>query len=242
MLGTLAARKGDIEGAAKYAQRALELAPDDGKSLLLKGKLQLAREEYAGALRSLQRAADLLPTSFEAHYNVAALLLKNQNFDAALPYLLRAYDCRPSGPEGDRLRDTLVKMEIREAETLCKLASIDAQRGRDADASDWIGRALAAQPEHGPTHYLKGSLARKHADRESAAAEWRKACAAMPDSAAAHESLGMLLVEMKQTDEAVTHLEKALAIATGTSSADEEQRSAIGMLRETIARLKNEKH
>lgn len=242
MLGTLAAQKGDIEGATKYAQRALELAPDDGKSLLLKGKLQLARGEFAGAQRSLQRAADLLPTNFEVHHNVAALFLRNQNFEAALPYLLRAYDCRPAGADGDLLRDTLIKMEIQDPDTLCKLGAIDAQHGRESEASAWMEKALAVKPEHGPTHFLKGSLAKKRGDREAAAAEWRKACMAMPDSAAANEFLGLLLVEMKQPDEALPHLEKALAISTRAPVTDEMQKSAIEMLRETIARLKNEKH
>ncbi len=243
MLGTLAAQRGDLAGAATYADRALTLAPDDGKALLLKGKLQLARQEYAGALRTFQRAADLLPTSFEAHHNAAALLLKNQSFEAAVPYLLRAYELRPvgtRGASGEVLRQTLLKMEIRDPELLAKLAAIDAQNGHDSDAEEWIVRALAVKPDHGPTHYLKGSLARKRGDLETAVAEWRQAGAAMPDNALVHESLGMLLVELKRPAEALPPLESALAIATRTPSNDENDRRAIEMLRETIERVKQD--
>jgi tetratricopeptide (TPR) repeat protein len=235
-LGTLAA-------ATTYADRALALAPDDGKALLLKGKLQLARQEYAGALRTFQRAADLLPTSFEAHHNAAALLLKNQSFEAAVPYLLRAYELRPvgsRGASGEVLRQTLLKMDIRDPELLTKLAAIDAQNGHDADAEEWIARALALKPDHGPTHYLKGSLARKRGDRETAVAEWRKAGEAMPESAIVHESLGMLLVELKRPAEALPPLESALAIATREPTNDENDRRAIEMLRETIERVKQD--
>jgi tetratricopeptide (TPR) repeat protein len=245
LLGTLAAQRGDLAAAASYAERALAIAPDDGKSLLLKGKLQLARQEYAGALRTYQRAADLLPTSFEAHHNAAMLLLKTQGFEAAVPYLLRAYEHRPTGPHvaaGNVLRETLVKMDIRDAELLWKLAAIDAQHGRDTDAEDWLARVLALKPDHGPAHFLKGSLARKHGDREAAIGEWKQASAAMPDSAAVNEALGMLLVELKRPAEALPFLESALAIATREPTSDETEQRAIEMLRATIERVKKDAH
>ena len=241
MLGTLAAQKGDIESASKYAERALALSPDDGNSLLLKGKIQLSRQEFTGALRTLQRAADLLPTSFEAHYDVAALFLRDHKFADALPYLLRAYDCRPANASGDLLHTTLLSMDLQDVDTLLKLAAIDLQHGLDKDASEWIERALAIKPGLGAAHFLKGTLAKKRGDREAAAKEWSTACAETPDSAAAHEALGMLLVEMKRSDEALVHLEKALEIASRTAPADEMQQSAREMLRETIDSIKSAK-
>lgn len=242
MLGTLAAQKGDIESASKYADRALALSPDDGKSLLLKGKIQLSRAEFTGALRTLQRAADLLPTSFEAHYDVAALYLRDHKFHEALPYLFRAYDCRPLNASGDLLHTTLLSMDLQDVDTLLKLAAIDAQHDRDKDASEWVERALAIKPDDGAAHFLKGTLAKKHGDLQAAADEWRKSCAAMPDNPAANEALGMVLVEMKRPDEALGHLEKALAIAAQTPTSDELQLGARQMLRETIDRIKSGKH
>jgi len=64
----------------------------------------------------------------------------------------------------------------------------------------------------------------------------------MPDNPAANEALGMVLVEMKRPDEALGHLEKALAIASQTPTSDELQLGARQMLRETIDRIKNAKH
>jgi tetratricopeptide (TPR) repeat protein len=237
--GTLAAQKGDIQGASQYADRATALDPDDADALLLKGKLQLARGEKAGALRTLQRAADLAPTSFEAHYDVAALLLETEGYSAAVPYLLRAYENRPANATGELLHKTLVDMHITNTETLCRLASIDAGRSNDAQAAEWLEHALEVDPKSGPAHFLKGMLAQKRGDREAALDEWRKACDAMPDSAQAHESLGMLLFDMKRRDDALPWLEKALAIATRTPPTDDEQRAAIDMLREAIERVKN---
>ena len=215
--------------------------PDDAEALLLKGKLQLARNEKAGALRTLQRAADLAPTSFEAHYNVAALLLETQGYTAAVPYLVRAYENRPQNAAGEQLRKSLADMHITNTETLCRLASIDAARSNDAQAADWIERALAVDPNNGPAHFLKAGLAQKRGDREAAVDELRKACDAMPDNAQAHESLGMLLVAMKRREEALPWLEKALAIATRSTPAGDEQRAEIDMLRDAIERVKNAK-
>jgi tetratricopeptide (TPR) repeat protein len=241
ILGTLAAQRGDIESASKFADRALALDPDDGRSLLLKGKVQLSRGEFTGALRTLQRAADLLPTSFEAHYNVAALFLRDRKLDEAMPYLLRAYDCRSANASGDLLRKTLLDLDLKDPDTLSKLAAIDAQHERDAQASEWIERALAVKPDHGPSHFLKGALAKKRGDLAAAAEEWRKACAAMPDSASLHESLGMLLLQMKQKAEALVHLKQSLAIASREPAPDEMQRSAVQQLRETVEGLENAK-
>src|SRR5262249_33783725 len=156
-------------------------------------------------------------------YDVAALLLEMQGYPAALPYLLRAYENRPQSAAGEQLHQSLVDMQITSTETLCRLASIDAARSYDAQAADWLERALALDPKSGPAHSLKGMLAEKRGDRDAAVDELRKACDAMPDSGQAHESLGMLLVAMKRGDEALPWLEKALAIATRSPPADEVQ-------------------
>jgi hypothetical protein len=47
---------------------------------------------------------------------------------------------------------------------------------------------------------------------------------------------------MKRSDEALGHLEKALAIAAQTPTSDELQLGARQMLRETIDRIKSGKH
>lgn len=236
--GTLAAQKGDFDGALRFAKQALERDPDDGEALLLEGKVHLGRGENAAAQRAILRAAELLPTSFEAHYNAAALLLKSAGPAPAMPYLQRAYELRPLNASGAVLRDTLAQIEIGDADTLWDLASADAARSLDDSAFDWVERALALKPDHGPSHFLKGHVLKRRGDIEGAIAEWKRACEVMKESYQAQSELGMLLVQKERAKEALPYLERALEIATKAEAGHKESEQALGALRETLEKVR----
>jgi len=212
--------------------------PDDGEAWLLKGKLLLARDEKTSARSALERASELSPASFEAHYNLGALLLSTDGPAAALPYLMRAYGVRPPDGSGSVLRETLVKLEIQDADTLWRLASLDAQRGLDASALQWLDALFARSPDHGPGHYLRGMLLKQRGEREAAARELDSACRAMAGSYSAHYELGVLLVELGRKDEGLQRLDQALELARRSEGGNEESQAALAALEAKIAEIR----
>ncbi|MFN0244585.1 MAG: tetratricopeptide repeat protein [Planctomycetota bacterium] len=231
---TVAASKRDFDAALAHVRAALELAPEDGESWLLKGKIHLALGEKHAAFTALERAADLLPASFETHYNLAALLLERNEFAAALPELESAYAVRPATAAGGDLRRTLRSLDLRDADLIARLAAHDARRGRLEDAEEWLARALALRPDHGPSHAVRGRMLWRAGRAEEAQAELEKACASLPNDFALHFDLAVLLTERGRKDAARARFESALAIAARDPGL--ESQSAARMVREKLER------
>ncbi len=238
--GTLAAQKGDMDEALRWLNLALEVDPNEGEALLQRSKVLLARGERAGALTALRRATELLPTSFEAHYNAAALLLESEGFAAALPYLVRAYGLRSDDEIGKVLANTLARSPIGDPGTLSDLAAVDADRGDEAEALEWLDRALKRKSDHGPSLYLRAKLLQKRGDSAAAEEGLRRACQAMPGSYDAAWQLGMLLAGQGRGKEALPFLERAFAIATSAAGDKPEARDALERLRATIEQVRSD--
>lgn len=239
VLGTIAAKAGDLEEGLRRFEEALRGTPDDGEALLQKSKVLLARGEKNSAKVALLRACDVLPESFEAHYNAGVLMLQEGGIKSALPYLERAYGVRPDDANGKLLHDRLVEMAIDDPDVLARFAAADADRGDKASAGEWLERALARKPDHGPSLYMKGMLLRKSGDDDAAEPLLRRACDAMPGSLEAHLQLGGLLLKQARDAEALPILERALEIATRASPGVEGAETPLAELRATVARLKN---
>jgi len=78
---------GDVPGALRMWQRALELDPDYGRPWSNLGRLALAEGDLERAERCLRRAAELGRGNALAHANLGALLLRREKFaEAASSY------------------------------------------------------------------------------------------------------------------------------------------------------------
>jgi tetratricopeptide (TPR) repeat protein len=72
-LGEIAARRSDLQGAAKHYARAVELAPNDAEANLGLGKTLMSLQQAEKAKPYLERAAQLDPYNAVAHYHLATL-------------------------------------------------------------------------------------------------------------------------------------------------------------------------
>lgn len=210
---TLVAGEARGADALELVEDALELDPDNGDALLLKGKLHAARQEYQVAAQAFQRACERLPDSFEAHYNAASLLMSLSGNDAALPYLARAYRLRGDDEAGRLLASTLRATEIRSALILYELASEDARRGDDESALEWVEAAIGLRPDRIDAYLLKGGILDRLGKAEEAVEVLTYACETDPENLRAHMLLGNLLAD-RNREGAVFHLERALALAS----------------------------
>jgi|688.fasta_scaffold01819_30 tetratricopeptide (TPR) repeat protein len=200
------------EAALALVDRALDIDPEDGSALALKGKLHAARKELAQAVFAWQRAAERSPGDFEVHYNLGAALLERGQGGEALPYLLRAYGLRPRNAAGEALRRALLSFPVQSAQTWCELASIDLARGDEPSAGQWVEKALALDPEDGRALTLAGTLYLAKGEARSAEDSLRRARQRLPDDLECRLTLARLLHAQQRGDEARAMLQEVLAI------------------------------
>jgi tetratricopeptide (TPR) repeat protein len=165
----------------------------------------------------------------------------------------------PNQPPADRERFDRVVAELITAQRLnadrpesrSALGSFYAKRGRTADAESEYKAALRLSPQYAPAAGNLADLYRvigREADGESVL---RSALVASPQDAGLHHALGLMLVRLKRTDEALSELHRAAELdprqaryayvyAVGLHSASRVG-DAIEILKESLARHPNDR-
>lgn len=212
LLGTLSNATERWSDAQRWFERALELAPDSGEVHFERAQSLALQQRTAEALPSYRRAFELRGGDFQVAYQYArALLLEGRSEEAVAP-LVRAYYLRPAARIGELLHEELLSIRPDDLTLQWNLASAAAQRDEWDLASFWAERALALEPDHGPSRFLLG-LARRHQERpEDAAREFGAAVQAMPDHYDSHLELAAALADLERFAEAIAMLERSLEL------------------------------
>src|SRR5262249_54043087 len=128
--------------------------------------------------------------------------------------LTAAIEMHRSGQLGQasQLYQRVLAREQGNAEALHLLGVLHHQQGNHARAIERIGRAVAIKPNSHVYHANLAEAYRALGDLERAAGCCRAALALWPDYPEALCNLGAALQGMHQSAEAVTHLERALAL------------------------------
>ncbi|HKS62749.1 MAG TPA: tetratricopeptide repeat protein, partial [Xanthobacteraceae bacterium] len=113
--------------------------------------------------------------------------------------------------EAERLYVQVLAAEPGHLHALMLSGALAHMAGRQQDAADRFGRALAIN-EQPDIHFNLGLAKWGLGQRSDAMAHWERALALNPDFAPAHMNLGNALREDGRTTEAVTHLRRALAL------------------------------
>ena len=138
-------------GELKYAEQYAEL-------LFGRGKTELAEQVY---LQLLSRN----PQANDCRYNFARLLKQAGQPEAALSQYQIALNNGISGAE----------------EVLANMGVIHGEMGREREARDAYGKALAARPDYLPALYNRALLDEECGDRAAAAAGFEQVLAVDPD-------------------------------------------------------------
>ena len=75
-LGDLTADAGNLDGAAKYYERAMVLAPNDSDALMGMARVYTERGDAASALPLLEKVVAADPTNVQGHYRLSAVYRK----------------------------------------------------------------------------------------------------------------------------------------------------------------------
>ncbi len=184
---------GRLDEAIDCMQQAVRRSPHDPMLLNELGTLHLAADRIAEAVDCLERAIGLEPDFAVAHYNHSAALERQGQPAAAIASLRRALAAAP---------------ELGAAHS--RLGNLLQAQGAHADALDCFRRARSLLPRPADQRLEEAKLLRAEgsADTEN---RLREVVSLDPENAMAHAMLGDLLGECGRFDEAVLHLQQAIA-------------------------------
>ena len=106
-LGALAGRRGNMQQALGWLDRALAIDHRLGDAHLLRAKALLSLGEIPAAVEALQQACTWSPNNFEANYNLGVLLMEHDLVEQGADYLRHALELEPDNELAPRIRRVL---------------------------------------------------------------------------------------------------------------------------------------
>jgi hypothetical protein len=143
---------GDVPGALRHIERALERAPRDVRLHLRRAQLLMANRARRDAIDSAARIASMADVGARELLAAAAVLTKCNATEAARPCLERAHQLSPHDPA-----------------VLYDLALAYFYADRTADADRCLASVLDRFPQHGGALYLRSVLRMQTAERNNIA-------------------------------------------------------------------------
>ena len=192
------------------------LQPDFVPAWVNLGNIYLELNRLDDARTSFATAIQKAPNSAAAHYGLGQVALSRRNYAEAVEHFEKAL---ASAPAANRIHYTLA-MSYRGLGNSEKAKLHMAQQGPvGVRVADPIMDRLVQLVEGARLHLVRGKLALESKRYEEAAAEFRKAIEARPDSVPAHINLGAALTQLGDQKGAAEEFRKALSIDPNNTNA-----------------------
>ena len=217
----LLAKLDQIEGRAEDAIRRYHivtvlLQPEFVPALVNLGNIYLEFNRLEEARTSFAAAIQKAPNSAAAYYGLGQVALARRNYAEAAGHFEKALAL---APEANRIHYALA-MTYRGLNDPEKAKLHLAQQGPvGVRVADSLMDRLVQLVEGARVHLVRGKLALESKRYEEAAAEFRKAIEASPDSVPAHVNLGAALTQLGDQKGAAEEFRKALAIDPNNTNA-----------------------
>ena len=221
-------QRGDVEGAKRAFEEALEADPRHPEALNNLGKILLFEKRPDEALMHFRNALQSDPTQAETYFNLEEMYRKAGRHPEALEILSRL-----EGARGGRVEDVGARLsyyrganqlalgdtasaETSFAETTSRdpnlvgvwftLSQLYRKQGRLDDAILAARKALALRPESPEPQSVLGAALEAKGDLEGALSAYERAVAGGESSNEVHARLGCLLAKAGRDAEAESHL------------------------------------
>jgi len=178
LLGLAYQRIDDAGRAVDELKRAIELAPEDGKSHLYLGQLYLSHQRAKQAQAELERSLELNPMLDDAYFELGDLALDRKDYVTArnmftlerylspdsVPAhgkLALVYQLEGDWPAADRElhavvdKDTegenvdfMLRLGVLHTERFTKAKTAEERKAAAAEAQKWLAKVLEKQPEN----------------------------------------------------------------------------------------------
>ena len=212
LLGTLAAKRRNFDEAERWLTESLRVNPNNGPAVFDLAKVYLAKNQLSDALPLLERACQMMMDNFEAHYALGVIHYEAGELVRATPFLLNAYRLRQTGNAVSKLESLLDELRSDDVNMQWALAAIEFDRGSQKEFLRFTQRALAIDPEHGPSHYILGQILARNDQTVEALEHFRVAGQRLPDDFQVQADCGVALAENGSPGDAAPFLERAMQL------------------------------
>ena len=209
LLGRIDQQNGRMDDAIRRLQEASALNPEYVPIEVNLGNIYLETNLSTKAETSFRKALARQPENAAALYGLGQLALSQRNYAEAVSYFEKALQ---QAQGANRIHYSLA-LAYRGAGDLPKAEAHLAQRGTvGIRVADPLFDQLLDLIEGERLHLVRGRTALEAKRFADAAAEFRKAIAAKPDSVAGHLNLATTLVQMNDLNAAVTEFRIVLRL------------------------------
>jgi tetratricopeptide (TPR) repeat protein len=216
LLAKLDQLEGRVDDAIRRYRTITSLRPDLVAALVNLGNIYLELDRLEDARSNFATALQKEPNSPAARYGLGQVALSRRNYAEAVEHFEKALGL---APDANRLHYAL-GMAYRGLRNAEKAKLHLAQQGSvGVRVADPLIDRLVQLVEGARLHLIRGKLALEAKRYEEAAAEFRKAIEARPDSVPAHINLGAALTQLGDLKGAAEEFRKALVIDPNNANA-----------------------
>ena len=140
----------------------------------------------------------------------------------------------PFSGGGARRRFRQIDFRRNKVDVPAKVAAIEYDRTAFDESLRFVGRALAIEPSHGPSHYLAGQLLARGGELEASLQHFRAACIDLPDDFQVHADCGVAHSSYGLVEIARPYLERALELLPAQGLEPEHRQAAEQRLKEAL--------
>jgi tetratricopeptide (TPR) repeat protein len=216
LLAVLLQQEGRLDEAAAAWDRTLEMEPVDVPALVHRGEILLLQGKPEEAVPFFRKALARDPRSTAAKAQLGQAALARRDFPEAVARLEAAL---AESPEANRLHHPLALAyrglgdRAKAEEHLAKAGSVGVR------PADPLVDSLQERRTGERVHLIRGRLAFRAGRPAEAAAEFRKAVDARPESVESRINLGSALALNRDLDGAIAQYREALRLDAGNATA-----------------------
>ncbi|HEY9661508.1 MAG TPA: tetratricopeptide repeat protein, partial [Allocoleopsis sp.] len=196
-LGHLLYQQGDLVGAARSYQQAIEIQPDSLIAHLNLGVVLDAQGYQTQAAQQYRTAIALQPDYVKAYNNLGCTLAKLRQWDEAIQVYEQALEIQPDWAV---LHDNL--------------AQVLANQGNAAAAIAAYQRAIQLQPDLAPAHYHLGKVLQSQGQHSTAIEHFQQAIHLQFDDPMVYTEIGVSWMAQGKVEQAFPFLRSALQAQT----------------------------
>jgi tetratricopeptide (TPR) repeat protein len=208
--------EGRVEDAIRRYRTVTSLQPELIAAFVNLGNIYLELDRLEDAHSNYATALQKDANSPAAHYGLGQVALSQRKYAEAVDHFEKALAL---APDANRIHYALA-MAYRGLRNAEKAKLHLAQQGPvGVRVADPLMDRLVQLVEGARVHLIRGKLALEAKRYEEAAAEFRKAIEARPDSVPAHVNLGAALTQLRDLNGAAEEFSKAVAIDPNNANA-----------------------
>jgi len=216
LLAKLDQLEGRVEDAIRRYRTVTSLQPELVAAFVNLGNIYLELDRLEDARANYATALQKDANSPAAHYGLGQVALSQREYAEAVDHFEKALTL---APDANRIHYALA-MAYRGLRNAEKAKLHLAQQGPvGVRVADPLMDRLVQLVEGARVHLIRGKLALEAKRYEEAAAEFRKAIEARPDSVPAHVNLGAALTQLRDLKGAAEEFSKAVAIDPNNANA-----------------------